>query len=171
MKRRLTIAGIVLLGVGLILIAASTAATGQATSVSIRPGTYLQLSPNGIGGDSLSASWSGGTPTTIVYIITGTPTCSSTPRGVVASGSGASGFLSATLSGGLAVDVFACSSGSPQGITFSYTDQGTTIADLIGGAVEVGGIVVLLMGILAKPKAVAPGPAMPPRPTLSGRSI
>jgi hypothetical protein len=159
MRRGLFVAGIVVLVLGIVLAGASLAIQAMSTSVSIPAGSADQLTPSGIGSTSVSISWSGADSSTTVYLISGSPTCSS-PSGIVAHGAGASGSFSASLSSGTTYQLYACNSGAPVALNASYTTSGISILLLIGIIVAVIGVVITVLGLRARPKA-KPSPAEP----------
>jgi uncharacterized membrane protein len=163
MRRGLVIGGIVLAIVGVLLIVASYAVNGSSTSNNIPSGSVLTVTPSGIGSISMSGSWSGGTANTTVYITTGTPVCPG-PTGVVTSGKGASGSLSASLTPGTTYNIFACSGSSGQAITYSYTSSGITYLVVIGIVLVVIGVILAVLGLRGKPKAPKSMPAEPAAP-------
>jgi uncharacterized membrane protein len=151
MRRKLFIGGIVLLILGLLLVLIGVVVQNTATSVAIPAGSADQLSPSSIGGSSFSATWSGATATTTVYLVSGTPSCTS-PQGVVAQGTGASGSLSASLSSGSTYQLYACSAGLAVGLNVSWTATGLSILMVIGIVLALVGVVVAALGMMGKPK-------------------
>ncbi|MCI4334831.1 MAG: hypothetical protein L3K04_04315 [Thermoplasmata archaeon] len=171
MRRGLVIGGGVLLALGILLVLLAVLVQGMATSQAIPAGAAYQLSPPSttIGSVHFSASWSGAAAGTVVYLVTGTPTCSS-PTGVVANGSGTSGTISATLSSGTTYNLYACSDGTFTDVTVSWTATGISLLMIIGIVLAVIGVLLLVVGIRARPKAarlpptaaeVAPDPLAP----------
>jgi hypothetical protein len=154
-----------LLVVGLILVLLTVAVQGMATSVTVPAGAADQLTApsTSVGSASLSVSWSGAPSGTSVFLTSSSPTgCS--PSNTVATGSGSSGSMSATLSSGTTYFLFACSAGTPATVTFSYTATGISLLGIIGIVIEVIGMLVLLLGITAKPKNSYVAPPEPEAP-------
>jgi len=146
------IGGIVLIILGLVLVLVGVVVQNTATSVGIPAGSADQLSPSSIGGSSFSGTWTGASASTTVYLITGAPTCSSTPQGIVAQGTGAGGTISASLSSGSTYQLYACSAGSGVALNVSWTATGLSILMVIGIVLALVGIVVGFLGWRGQPK-------------------
>lgn len=158
MGRGTVIAGVVLLVIGLLLIAGGYYVNAANKTASAAAGEVLTLSPSTLGSASLSLSWSGAGSGSTVYVITGTPTCTS-PSGIVAQGSGDSGSLTASLSSGNTYSIYACNGGNGAAANFTYSATGLSY-------LMVGGIVLALIGVIlavvGRRGSAKPAPAAAP---------
>jgi uncharacterized membrane protein len=155
--RGLRIGGIVLIILGIILVGLSVAVQESPTSVAIPAGSADVLSPpsTSLGSASFSVSWTGAAGGTEVYLVTGTPSCSGTPGGLVASGSGSSGSFTATLQSGTSYELYGCDGGSPEGLSVSWTATGLSLLLIIGIVVAVLGVLLLVLGTRIGKRAAA----------------
>src|SRR5271170_1141362 len=94
MRKGLLIAGIVVLVVGAALIGLGLSSS---ITTAVPAGACLNLTPTSIGSDPVTISWNGVSSTSIVTL-SSTGDCS--PTTVIASGTGASGSFTATLTSG-----------------------------------------------------------------------
>jgi hypothetical protein len=161
MRRGLFIVGIVLLVVGAILFgwAFFTFASDSSQTVpNIQSQSIETLTPPpGFGTYTFSASWSGAPASTSVYVVPcSTSDCSTVAiGGAIASGSGSSGSLSATMSPGTTYAIFAAqSSGPATPVTVTYHFSGFTDLMLIGVIVLVLGVVIAVIGARLSPRVV-----------------
>ncbi|MCI4323876.1 MAG: hypothetical protein L3K03_07675 [Thermoplasmata archaeon] len=155
--RGLKIGGIVLIIIGIALVLISVAIQESPTPVAIPAGDadVLTAPSTSLGSASFTVTWTGAATATEVYIITGSPSCGGTPSGLVASGSGSSGSLSASLSSGTSYELYACNGGSPEALSVSYTATGVSLLVVIGIVVAVLGVVLMLLGRRSAAKAAA----------------
>lgn len=160
MRRGLTIAGIVVLIIGVLLIGVGYAVNAMGTTTDVSAGRVLTLTPQTIGSASVQISWSGAPSGATVYLVSGTPTCSS-PSGVIAQGSGATGSFGTTLSSGTTYSLYACNGGSGAAATFVYSSTGLTYLIVIGIVVAVIGAILLVLGARAKKTSASVPPAAP----------
>ena len=157
MRRGLLIGGWVLLFVGFALIAASFAVNSSVTQ-NVPAGSAWSLTPKTIGSASVTITWTGAPPGAAVYLVTGTPVCGN-PGGVVATGSGISGTITATLNPGTTYLLYACSGASYASASFTYTASGFSYLNLGAGAALVLGAALMVLGLRAAPKPAAARPA------------
>jgi hypothetical protein len=161
MRRGLFIVGVVLLVVGAILFgwAFFTFASNSSQTVpNIQSQSIETLTPPpGFGTYTFSASWSGAPASTTVYVVPcSTADCSTVAiGGAIASGSGSSGSLSASMSPGTTYAIFAAqSSGPATPVTVTYHFSGFTDLMLIGVIVLVLGLVIAVIGARLSPRVV-----------------
>jgi hypothetical protein len=155
MRKGPVIIGIVLLILGLII---AVAAMPPAQNITLGPGSAVQITPNTVGSDKVTVSWSGAATGTTVDIASGTPSCSSTGN-VLASGGGTTGSVSATLTSGTAYSVFECGLGgtpASNSLSTTLTQSGISILQVIGVVLAIVGVVLLVVGWRSKTKAAAP---------------
>lgn len=99
------------------------------------------LSVSTLTGLTAQVAWYGGTSTAdVVYVTWGPPSCV-IPSGVVGSGTGDNGTLSAPIDPGTTYYLYACSSGSPMAMNFTVRlFGGLTLGEVVAGfAVGIGG--------------------------------
>jgi len=169
MRRGRFIAGVVLIVIGLLLIVAGLVVNSGTTSQNVPAGQAWSLSPSSLTAVKASIHWSGGNTSTTTYLVTGTPECP-TPTGVVASGSGASGSLSASLQHGSTYYLFACSGTTFQTATFSLQLSGAlTWLDVLAGVAIALGAALAVLGLrrgrleeVTQTARGAPTPWVPP---------
>lgn len=163
MRKGLFVVGVVVLIIGIALAAGSVYLNQVATTNNLSAGQYLSLTPSSIGSTTIYLNWNSAVAGATVYIATATPNCGA-QTGVVTSGTGASGSLSAALTSGTTYYVFACASGSLTAVNTSYTSFGISILLLVGIIIAVIGVIIL---VLSFRKKAAPMPATMPAPTMS----
>jgi uncharacterized membrane protein len=159
MGRRLLIGGLVVAILGIALVAGGFALEQSATSQNIPAQDFLTLTPSSLGSSSLSLSWSGASNGTTVYLTSGSVACPA--AGALASGTGASGKLTATLSSGTSYSIFACTGSTLSAVDVSYTGVGLSPLVVIGIVLLVVGIVLVVLSRRSR----KPPPAEPPTPT------
>jgi predicted RNA-binding Zn-ribbon protein involved in translation (DUF1610 family) len=154
--------GILILGVILVVVGALIALAGfyvnQAPQNAQIESTYeLVLTPNSIGSETVSITWSGGAAGTVVYLVQSAtqPTCPASGETIIAQGTGVSGSLSATLSPGTNYGLYACNGPSGAAIAVTWSVVGLSWGILIGIIVAVVGILVAVVGMRAKSRAPA----------------
>jgi hypothetical protein len=156
--RTLTILGAVAVVVGLLVLLFSAGIQTTPTTVNIPAGEADQLGATTVGPESFTATWSGENYSTTVYLIAGTPTCRGTPSGMLATGSGVNGTITATLNGGHTYSMYGCLNGQGEAITVNWTSTGYTLLGIAGGVFLVIGAMGLVIGAVWKPKLPPPGP-------------
>ncbi|MGB6501360.1 MAG: zinc ribbon domain-containing protein [Thermoplasmata archaeon] len=145
LRRGPLIGGIVLLAIGVLLLVAAFAIGGSTVTQTVPAGSGLTLAPTALSSVTATISWSGGNSTSMVYLITGSPSCSS-PSGIVGQGSGSNGSFSVTLSSNTQYLLYACSGSTAQGMVFSYTvTSGFSTLDLISIVLIVLGAILILL--------------------------
>ncbi len=146
MLRSVYLVGIVLLAAGFVLLGLGLIPNGKSTTVAIPAGSSVPLAASTLTPQTLSVSWTGETVGTRIYLIVGTPTCSS-PKGLVARGTGGNGSISATLHPGTTYLLYGCGVTTFKTVTVNYTAKGGIGWDVILGAVTVGfGLLFVLVG-------------------------
>jgi uncharacterized membrane protein len=144
------VTGIVVAVIGVVVVVVALVISDGTTSVTAPAGSAWTITPTALTSVTASIHWSGGNATTRVWLITGTPTCTS-PSGVVANGSGPNGSFAPTLSPGTTYSLYACSGATFQAGTFSMTvSGGLTILELVGFVVIAIGAVLVFFGVRAK---------------------
>ena len=160
MRRGLAIGGIVLIVIGVALFGGGYALISSGTTETASAGQVLSLTPTTVGSSTVSVSWSGAPAGATVYLMTGSPTCTS-PSGVVVQGSGSSGSFSASVSPGTTYALYACSGTSPAGASFTYSSSGLTYLMVIGIVLAVVGLLLLVLGARRRIEAAPPQTAEP----------
>lgn len=159
MRRGIVIGGVVLVVVGLLLVVAGYELNAAGTTTTAPGGSAIEISPKTIGDTTLSVSWTGVPASGTVYLISGSPTCASTPSGIIAQASGDSGSLSGTLSPGTTYSLYACNGGNGATATFTYSASGLSILMVVGIVLAIVGLVLLALGFRGgKAKAAAAAP-------------
>jgi uncharacterized membrane protein len=159
MGRGMLIGGIVVAIIGVLLLAGGYAIQQSATSQTIPAGDALSLTPTSVGSASVSLSWSGASSTTAVYFTSGSANCPAS--GALASGTGASGKLTATLSSGTTYSVYACNGANYTTVSVSYTYSELSVLMIIGIVLLVIGIILAVLSRRRK----KPLPIEAPAPT------
>ncbi len=181
MRRGRFIAGVVLLLIGILILVASLLPP-PSQDITIPAGAVLSLHNTRYSATTLEVSWSNQPSNMIVYLVSTNPTPSacSSPTGVVANGTGASGSFSASL-GADAVDyVYGCAGTSFQSVAISYTQSGgVNLGEIAGGVLAAFGVLLVVLGLrripgeepgysisgppvrVAPPQLAAPPPAAP----------
>lgn len=158
MRKGLFVTSVIVLIIGIGLVALSVYAGEVPTKNDIPAGQDLALLPSGVGPVYLSLSWSNAAAGSTIYVTSDAASCVN-PTGIVASGTGASGSLSATLNSGSTYHLYACSGASSTSVTLTYTYFGFSILFIIGIVLAVIGIVLMIVSLRKRAKAM---PAMPP---------
>jgi hypothetical protein len=144
MRKGMLIVGIVLLVIGAILAGYAFSATSQ--TLTIVPGSAVQPSTNTIGSDPVTISWSGGTSTTTVTLWSASAGCSNPMA--VASGTGASGSFSATLTAGGTY----CITAGTSTVSVTVDTHGITFLEMIGLVLLIIGVILAAVGAIRKPR-------------------
>lgn len=145
MRRGLFIAGVVVLVIGVLLLGFSLSDPPSKTQ-KIVAGQYASLTNTRYTATTITVTWSGQPSGITVYLFSGAPTCSSS--GAIASGSGASGSLSASVDPGVTVNLIGCSGSSPATVTITYSQTGgINLGEILGGFATVIGLLLLLFGL------------------------
>ncbi|MGI0132930.1 MAG: hypothetical protein ACREDK_07585 [Thermoplasmata archaeon] len=158
MRRGLVIGGIVLLVIGVLMFGGGYALNAAQMTQTATAGQVLELTPTTVGGGTISVSWSNAPSGGTVYFISSSPssaTCTS-PSGVVAQGSGASGSFSASVASGTTYSLYACNGATPAGATFAYNFAGLSYLMVIGIVLAVVGLILLAVGARARVADAAP---------------
>jgi hypothetical protein len=153
MRRGRFLVGLVLLIIGALLIVLVLEVNGGSTTQTVPAGANWQLVPSPYTYTSSTAlvHWSGGTSTTIVYLVSGTPTCYY-PGGQVANGTGSSGTFSAALDPGTKYYLYACSGTTPATATFTVSvSGGINLLEILGGVAMFIGVLLILIGLMGRP--------------------
>jgi hypothetical protein len=143
---------------GLLLLFLSVSIQTTPTTVAVPAGQADTPGSNVVGTAMLTATWSGGDPSTSFYVVTGTPTCRGTPSGMLAEGSGANGTLSTSIPSGSSYSMYACLGGSGEAITVSWTATGYSLLGVAGGVGLIGGALILIAEFLSMAKIKPPDP-------------
>lgn len=147
MRKGRFIAGVVLLLIGIGLVGLSLAVNASTSSQTVPAGSAWVITPTSSSAVTADISWTANNASTQTYLVTGTAVCSD-PTGVVASGSGASGSFSATLSPGGHYSLYACSGASYETAQFSMTiSGGISLGEIIGAVLLVLGGLLVFLGI------------------------
>ncbi len=154
MRRGILIVGVVLVVLGVLLLGVSYVLGGASQSVTLTQGSVLEITASGVGSSTLTLSWSGGTASTQLELTTcSNSACSVVSSSALATGTGASGSLSASISPGTQYAVV-LNSGPP--LSLDYTASGITYGMVIGIVLVVLGVVVALLGARAKARTARP---------------
>lgn len=157
MRQSIFIAGIVVIVVGVLLVGASFTLNTQATTVpDPRTGEFLTFSATVLFSGTVTLAWSGADQS-FRFTINQCADAACSPGAAVASGGGASGSVSFTVTGGVTYVVEAL--GNTLAVPVTLTFSGLTPLLLIGIVVAIAGAGVAFLGYVKKPK---PRPA--PRP-------
>ncbi len=153
MRKGVLIAGIVVLVLGGLIAAYAFVDSTQSTTIpSPSTGLGLDFTPSLIGSGTVKLSWSDASSQFRFSVYQcATSACSSPSGAALAEGSGASGSVSFTASGGqwYAVDA---SAGSSQAVPVSVDVSGLTILLLIGIVILAVGALIALLGVRMKAK-------------------
>lgn len=155
MRKGLVVVGIIVLIIGVLL---AVVGLPPAQSETLPAGGALEITPSTVGSDSVTVAWSGASDGTTVSIAACESGCQST-GGVIASSTGASGSVSATLTSGTSYAIF--ETGSSGGVSATVTQSGISILTIIGIVVLIVGLLLLVLGARSKPKMAAPAAPEP----------
>ncbi len=145
----LIVVGTIVSLIALLLVLASAFANSAPQTQKVPAGSAWVVKPTTLSSIKASVSWHGGgtSTTTKVYLVSGTPSCSS-PGSVVASGTGKSGSFTASLNPGGSYSLYACSSTTYQAMNFTVSlSGGVTVGDVIGIVLFLIGIPLVLVGV------------------------
>lgn len=159
MRSALLYGGAAAVAIGILLLSAGYVVVSQSQTEAVPAGAALSITPTGVGGGMLTASWNGADPNSTVYLITGTATCSS-PSGLVAKGSGTDGSFTASVTSGTQYQFYACANGRGTSMTASYSVSEITILMVLGIVLAIVGAVLIVLGYRGGSSSAA---AMPPR--------
>ncbi len=141
MRKGLLVAGIVLLVIGAAL--AGYGFTANSQTLNLTPDNAAVAPTNTVGSNPVTISWTGGTSATTVTLYNGcTP---SSP--VIASGNGASGSFTATLSAGGNY----CVSAGLSSVSLTIASHGITYGELGGIVLLIIGVLLAIIGAVTKP--------------------
>ncbi len=143
-RRTPIIVGSCLLAVGLLVIAGIYAINARPRTQYVPAQDTWVLSPTTLTAMTIFVTWSGGTPATKVYLVWGNVGCVA-PTGVVGTGTGANGSLTASLDPGTTYSLFACSGPGAYSLNFTVSLRGgVTLADVVAGFIAgIGGLLVV----------------------------
>ncbi len=153
--------------VGVVLLAAAVALIVVALTVpfpyetdTVSAGAGWNVSTSSDKPQQVTISWTGGTPTTVAYLATRTPTCPNA-TGVVANGTGASGSFAATLRPSTGYVLYACDGASWRTVTFTLLVVGApeyaTPLEVGAALLAITGGVVVYFAARAAPARRGPG--------------
>lgn len=146
MRRSVYVAGIVLLALGFVLLGAGLLLNGASATETIRAGASVTLRATTLTPATISVTWHNETPTTRVFLISGTPTCSS-PPGIAGKGTGANASLTASLKPGVTYSLYGCGTSTFKTVHVNYTVRGGLRSEVIVGSVAVvSGLLLVLLG-------------------------
>lgn len=130
-RRWLIVLGSIFAAIGVIFGGLALYEAVQTTHPDVAAGSAYQMKPVTLTPVSATISWSGAVKGTIVYVVTGTVTCSSPPD-VVATKTAVSGHIDVALHKGPTYALYACSSGAYESLQFKVTlSGGLTVGDII----------------------------------------
>lgn len=146
LRRRHLVAGAALTVVGSVILLAVYVVNAQTRHEYVGPGNAWVFSPTTLTAVTTSVGWQGGLNGTQVFVVYGSTGCIA-HSGVVASGSGPSGQLQASLDPGTTYYLFACAGGNSEGMNFTVVvSGGVNVADVIAGVMVVLGVALLVVG-------------------------
>lgn len=148
-----TLVGITLLLVGIVVVAGVYAVNDTPRTLFLPSGNFWSLAPSTLTETTAHVKWFGGTVNTRIFLVWGTPDCFG-PNGVVVSGSGPSGTLSAQLDPGTSYSLYACVAQSNEAMNFTVTLSGGISLTEIGGGFLIGtGIGLMIVGLRGRTTA------------------
>ncbi|MCI4326137.1 MAG: hypothetical protein L3K16_00645 [Thermoplasmata archaeon] len=149
MRKGLVVVGVVLLIIG-VLAAGLTFQLSQSANVPAAPSAETATMPT-LEDGSVTVSWSGGTAATVLGVFSGTG-CTNGPAAPLASGSGASGSVTVSVTSGTTYQI-CTTAGGP--VSATIQTDGFGIFVIVGIVLAAMGAFLLVIGVMARPRTRA----------------